>query len=253
MSSNTGPPSKNTHASIRAAQEALEAQSVTLHDGQQSTEQGDTTMPPDSTSSHQESSLTLVATLADDNHSEGRSSSRGGTVHKIPDEAAEPELSYTTALGSFGFMLSLGCLTSTPFAGGDNSQWRTRDSPLHQTQPDKDWGDIAKAVGDLAYATKENQRQADNITGSLEGVKLQSKDILQKLDDIQCRINCKLSDRLQSPREQASIDLFADCCSSEGTEQYASCQRAQSRLRDLRTRTEGGTNPSYYIVGTPMH
>jgi hypothetical protein len=208
-------------------------------------------VPPDSTSSHQESSLTSVATSADDNHSEGRSSSRGGTVREIPDKAAEPELSYTTALGSFGFTSSLGCLTSTPFAGGDNSQWRTRDSPPHQTQPDEDWGDITEAVGDLAYATKENQQQVDDITGSLEGVKLQLKDILQKLDDIQRRINRKLSDRPQSPCEQASINLFTDCHSSEGTEQYASCQRVQSQLRDLRTRTEGGTNPSYYIVGTP--
>ena len=250
MSSNTGPPSKNTRASTRAAREALEAQNTASRDGQRSAEQGDTTVPPDNTSSHQESSLTSVAVSADDNHSEGKSSSRGGTVREIPDEAADPEPSYTTAPGSFGFASSIGRITSTPFAGGDSSQWRTRDPPPHQTQPDEDWGDIAEAVGDLAYAAKDTQQQADDIAESLEGIKLQSKDILQKLDDIQRRINRKLSNGPQSPREQASIDLFADRHSSEGTEQYARRQSAQSRLRDLRTRPEGGTNPSYYIAGT---
>ena len=85
-----------------------------------------------------------------------------------------------------------------------------RDLPPHQAQPDEDWGDIAEVVSDLVYTVRENQRQMEDISESLEGVKRQSKNVLMKLDDIQHRINCKLSDRPQSPRDQATIDLFTD-------------------------------------------
>lgn len=185
MSLNTGPPSKNTHTAACAAQDALKIQSIALCD-KQSTEQSGIPARPDDDSSQQESSLMSVAVSTIDHCSEGKSSSRGGTVHEILDEVAEPELSYTTVLGSFGFTSSLRCFTSTPFAGGDTLQWETRDLPLHQNQPDEDWGDLAETIGNLAYTVRENQCQAEDILESLESIKHQSKDVLQKLDNIQC-------------------------------------------------------------------
>ena len=164
------------------------------------------------------------------------------TIRAPSEEPQEPEQSYTTAPGSFGFSANPTGF-STPAASAPRGQ--EKEELSHE-----EWGQLRESMRRLSLLTIqdkeesiENRRDINRFDEELKNLRTRVtnsyhrttnvEEVLQGVQSMFDRLNARredTNDQPHTPRTEAVQSVFADRRPDEGTPQYERRRRAQIRF-----------------------